>query len=49
VIGLVERYKKRIRPELFTPRVDWRVGGKGIKAPQRRLKVAVAASASSRD
>jgi UDP-sulfoquinovose synthase len=51
VIGLVERYKNRIRPELFTPRVDWRVGGKGIKAPQqRRLKVAVAAGlAASRD
>ena len=29
VIGLVEHYKKRIRPELFVPRVDWRDGGHG--------------------
>jgi UDP-sulfoquinovose synthase len=29
VIGLVERYRGRIRPELFTPRVDWRRGGNG--------------------
>jgi UDP-sulfoquinovose synthase len=51
VIGLVEHYKKRIRPELFTPRVDWRVGARGaIGAPsQRRVRVAVAPSASSRD
>jgi UDP-sulfoquinovose synthase len=35
VIGLVERYRKRIRPELFTPRVDWRQGGKGRFASPR--------------
>jgi UDP-sulfoquinovose synthase len=29
VIDLVERYRGRIRPELFTPRVDWRHGGSG--------------------
>ena len=29
VIGVVERYRGRIRPDLFTPRVDWRQGGKG--------------------
>jgi UDP-sulfoquinovose synthase len=29
VIELVERYRGRIRPELFTPRVDWRHGGSG--------------------
>jgi UDP-sulfoquinovose synthase len=29
VIGLVEGYQGRIRPELFTPRVDWRQGGRG--------------------
>ena len=29
VIGLVEHYRGRIRPDLFTPRVDWRQGGKG--------------------
>ncbi len=28
VIGLVERYKKRIKPELFEPRVDWRFGAR---------------------
>jgi len=40
VIGLVEKFKKRIRPELFTPRVDWRVGGKGFGKPAaRRAKV----------
>jgi len=27
VIALVERHRARIRPELFTPRVDWRRGG----------------------
>jgi UDP-sulfoquinovose synthase len=44
VIGLVERYKKRIRPELFVPRVDWRRGGKGDfgKPAARRRRVAVA-------
>ncbi|MGH7765534.1 MAG: NAD-dependent epimerase/dehydratase family protein [Candidatus Dormibacteraceae bacterium] len=29
VIGLVERNKKRIKPHLFEPRVDWRLGGRG--------------------
>jgi len=44
VIGLVERYKKRIRPELFVPRVDWRRGGTGDfgKPSARRRRVAVA-------
>ena len=28
VIGLVEHHKKRIKPELFEPRVDWRFGAK---------------------
>ena len=44
VIGLVERYKKRIRPELFVPRVDWRRGGKGgvrhAREPRRRSRSA---------
>src|SRR2546427_1216220 len=35
VIGLVERYRRRIRPELFTPRVDWRLGGMGRFASPR--------------
>src|SRR5205823_6286292 len=50
VIGLVEKFKKRIRPELFTPRVDWRVGGKGFGKPvTRRSKVDRApATAASR-
>jgi UDP-sulfoquinovose synthase len=44
VIGLVERHKKRIRPELFQPRVDWRRGGKGDfgKPSEKRRRVAVA-------
>jgi UDP-sulfoquinovose synthase len=44
VIGLVEHYKKRIRPELFVPRVDWRRGGTGDfgKPAARRRRVAVA-------
>ena len=44
VIGLVERYKKRIRPELFVPRVDWRRGGMGSfgKPSAKRRRVAVA-------
>ena len=44
VIGLVERYKKRIRPELFVPRVDWRRGGTGDfgKPAAKRRRVAVA-------
>jgi len=44
VIGLVERYKKRIRPELFVPRVDWRRGGTGNfgKPSAKRRRVAVA-------
>jgi UDP-sulfoquinovose synthase len=50
VIGLVERYKKRIRPELFVPRVDWRLGGRGDfrKPAAARRRVAVAPSTSSR-
>jgi hypothetical protein len=50
VIGLVERYKKRIKPELFAPRVDWRFGGRGnLKTPSpRRRRVATAPSVSSR-
>jgi UDP-sulfoquinovose synthase len=50
VIGLVERYKKRIRPELFVPRVDWRLGGRGDfrKPSVRRRRVAVAPSTASR-
>src|SRR5438445_9551010 len=35
VIGMVERYRRRIRPELFTPRVDWRQGGMGRFASPR--------------
>jgi UDP-sulfoquinovose synthase len=44
VIGLVEHYKKRIRPELFVPRVDWRRGGRGDfgKPAAKRRRVAVA-------
>jgi UDP-sulfoquinovose synthase len=44
VIGLVERYKKRIRPDLFVPRVDWRRGGTGDfgKPAAKRRRVAVA-------
>ena len=44
VIGLVEHYKKRIRPELFVPRVDWRRGGTGDfgKPAAKRRRVAVA-------
>ena len=44
VIGLVERYKKRIKPELFQPRVDWRRGGKGDfrKPSEKRRRVAAA-------
>jgi UDP-sulfoquinovose synthase len=47
VIGLVERHKRRIKPELFVPRVDWRRGGKSgsFKTPSvRRRRVAVAPS-----
>jgi UDP-sulfoquinovose synthase len=44
VIGLVERNRQRIKPELFAPRVDWRLGGRGnLQAPAaRRLRVATA-------
>jgi len=44
VIGLVEHYKKRIRPELFVPRVDWRRGARGDsgKPAAKRRRVAVA-------
>lgn len=37
VIGLVERNKKRIRKELFAPRVDWRLGGPAeMRAPSSK-------------
>jgi UDP-sulfoquinovose synthase len=44
VIGLVEHFKKRIKPELFAPRVDWRRGGKGEfgQPSERRRRVAAA-------
>jgi UDP-sulfoquinovose synthase len=44
VIGLVEHFKKRIKPELFVPRVDWRRGGKGEfgQPSERRRRVAAA-------
>jgi len=50
VIGLVERYKKRIKPELFAPRVDWRFGGRDrFRAPSTsRRRVATAPSVSPR-
>ena len=50
VIGLVEKNKKRIKPELFAPRVDWRFGGRGnFPAPStRRRTVATAPSLSRR-
>ena len=50
VIGLVEHYKRRIKPELFAPRVDWRFGGRGkIKAaPTGRRRVAIAPSVARR-
>ena len=39
VIGLVERFKKRIKPELFAPRVDWRFGGPGqLRTPSTRRR-----------
>src|SRR5579864_2689107 len=48
VIGMVERYKKRIKPELFNPRVDWRVGGRGnfgtSARGRRRTRVSPAAT-----
>jgi len=41
VIGMVERYKKRIKPELFDPRVDWRLGGRGnFGTPTKRHRKA---------
>ena len=50
VIGLVEHHKRRIKPELFAPRVDWRFGGRGkIKAaPTGRRRVAIAPSVARR-
>jgi UDP-sulfoquinovose synthase len=50
VIGLVERNKTRIKPELFAPRVDWRFGGSGsFKPPSgRRRRVATAPRLSTR-
>jgi UDP-sulfoquinovose synthase len=49
MVGLVERYKRRIKPEFFVPRVDWRFGGRGkIKPPSaRRQRRLAAVSASS--
>jgi UDP-sulfoquinovose synthase len=44
MIGLVEHFKNRIQPELFAPRVDWRLGGRrnfGVPSTRRR-RVAVA-------
>ncbi|MBO0745876.1 MAG: hypothetical protein J2P43_12710, partial [Candidatus Dormibacteraeota bacterium] len=43
VIGLVEHYRRRIRPGLIEPRVDWRRGGRtGGRAtrtsPRRQLR-----------
>jgi UDP-sulfoquinovose synthase len=39
VIGLVEKFKRRIKPELFAPRVDWRFGGSGnLRAPSTRRR-----------
>jgi UDP-sulfoquinovose synthase len=48
VVGLVERHKKRIKPHLFAPRVDWRFGGRGdFKTPAAgRRTVATAPSIS---
>ncbi len=50
VVGMVERYKKRIKPELFDPRVDWRLGGRGNFATsakrRRRTRVSPAATSS---
>jgi UDP-sulfoquinovose synthase len=51
VIGLVERHKRRIKPDLFAPRVDWRVGGNdrtkrpARNAARRRTRSKVRASA----
>jgi UDP-sulfoquinovose synthase len=48
VIGMVERYKKRIKPELFDPRVDWRLGGRGnFATPARRRRARVSPAATS--
>jgi UDP-sulfoquinovose synthase len=48
VIGMVERYKGRIKPELFLPRVDWRFGGGGkMTAPSKRRRVPALRSVSS--
>jgi UDP-sulfoquinovose synthase len=53
VIGLVERYKNRIRKELFAPRVDWRLGGPAdlrVPSTRRRLgtsRPAISAGSSS--
>ena len=50
VIGMVERYKKRIKSELFDPRVDWRLGGRGdFGTPaKRRAKASVRPVTTSR-
>ncbi|HUZ87261.1 MAG TPA: NAD-dependent epimerase/dehydratase family protein [Candidatus Baltobacterales bacterium] len=48
VIGMVERYKKRIKPELFDPRVDWRLGGRGdFATPKLRRRKASARPAAT--
>ena len=51
VIGLVERNKKRIKPELFAPRVDWRRGGRSdLRTPSAsRRRVAMAPATAARD
>jgi UDP-sulfoquinovose synthase len=38
VIGFVQRHRRRIRPELFAPRVDWRLGGRGDFRTTRTLR-----------
>jgi UDP-sulfoquinovose synthase len=50
IIGMVERHKSRIKPELFRPRVDWRFGGgANIRATSRsRRGVAAARSLATR-
>jgi UDP-sulfoquinovose synthase len=43
MIGMVERHKRCIKPELFAPRVDWRFGGGAtIKAPSKSRRRAAA-------
>ena len=47
VIGIVERSRRRIRPELFPPRVDWRRGGPGLR-PRSADRLTEAALSRSR-